>query len=150
MTEKQDNTAHIKQKLFELYSANHERLFNLQSDMNVEGPYLICPSESYLKAPTKISICGQQTQGWETFDNIEQQMETHLHFDSGTNYLGGRTPFHQFTSKLLIALNMSNYRATQLNLNKYDYEASTPPPEMRTKLSSLDDILLGYCVKFSA
>lgn len=36
---------------------------------------------------------------------------------------------------------MENHRAIQLNLNKYDYEASTPPPEMRTKLSQLDDIL---------
>lgn len=89
MTEEHNSTEQeMSQRLSALYSANFERIFALQqSNMPVEGPYLIHPSDTYSNAPIKLAICGQQTQGWVTSDNIEEQMLVHLSFDSGANYL---------------------------------------------------------------
>jgi len=138
------NKTTMKDELIKYYSTLVDEFKNIVEKFpkdDIAGPLLLCPNNKYLNQKKRLMIIGQQTNGWEYFDdNIDKLIQTYLDFDLGSDYYS--SPFWNITRKLEIALGNEEYSCIWTNLNKFDLDANRPYGEYEIEISKLDKMLI--------
>ena len=128
-------------RLFELYQSNKSLIREVKSrcSSEMEGPFLISPSDLYWTSAVKVAFVGQETHGWSSVEDNQDQMQEYVDFNLGEKYYS--SPFWSVIRKLELSLTNSQFSCAWLNLNRFDQEGGAPSNENRIVLSELDFIL---------
>ena len=135
----------INQRLTDLYLTNYERFKSLRNqfpEQTFNGPYFCSPSDLYLQQQIPLLCIGQETYGWKSSDNIEQQMDFYRQFNVGETYTKS-SPFWHLIRQLEALFNESSYSSSALNLNRYDVSGGRPKKDQLQAFEQLDDILVS-------
>jgi hypothetical protein len=129
-------------RLYELYQANESLIREVKArcTANMEGPFLIAPSDLYWASEVKVAFVGQETHGWPSVEDNRMQMQEYLDFNLGEKYYA--SPFWSVIRKLELSLTDSNYSSAWLNLNRFDQAGGVPSGENKEVLSKLDYLLI--------
>lgn len=135
-------TQPVSDSLSELYKRHRYLTFGIKSRCNGDmgGPFLIAPNDKYRLSRKKVAFVGQQTGGWLSSDNIDEQIGEYRDFNLGINYRS--TPFWYIIHELERRLIGSLYSSAWLNLNRYDQDSKTPSLNNLEILKELDWLLL--------
>lgn len=129
-------------RLFELYQANKSAIREVKArcTTEMEGPFLIAPSDSYWSSAIKVAFVGQETHGWPSIDDDLDQMQEYVDFNLGEKYYS--SPFWSVIRKLELSLTGSQFSSAWLNLNRFDQNGGVPSDENGRALSELDFLLV--------
>jgi len=134
----------MKTQLESLYQKNLKQIKDVRlkfQDYDLEGPFLISPSDKYISSKKKIFIIGQQTKGWSCeIDDLQKQMKAYEEFNLGYAYYS--SPFWNVFHKIEKQILGEEYCSAWGNFNKYDFEADRPFGEIENEISNLDFLLL--------
>ncbi len=133
----------MEKRLESLYLENLDQIKSVRlkyNDYDLEGPFLISPSEKYNISKKKIFIIGQQTNGWCcNIDSVQNQMKCYDDFNLGESYYS--TPFWNVFHKIEKTILNDNYCSAWGNFNRYDFEADRPTGEIENEIAKLDYLL---------
>lgn len=130
------------EKLFELYQANKLAFREVKDRCTAEmqGPFLIAPSDTYWSSALKVAFVGQETHGWSSVEDNREQMQEYVDFNLGERYYA--SPFWSVIRRLERSLTGSMFSSAWLNFNRFDQDGGAPSDENRRVLSELDFILI--------
>lgn len=135
----------MKKELFEVYQqrqSEFEQIAKKLNDVNLHGPFLISPGESYRKSKIKLMIIGQETNGWYNIHSkIDGLMKVYEDFNVGKNY--SSSPFWNVTRKLERTLEIKEHSCVWANLNKYDVNNKRPKGKHEQEISHFDNLLIS-------
>ncbi|HAO22140.1 MAG: hypothetical protein BWK80_40300 [Desulfobacteraceae bacterium IS3] len=129
-------------RLFELYQAHKLAIREVKTQFTaeMEGPFLIAPSDAYWSSAVKVAFVGQETHGWSSVEDNRDQMQEYVDFNLGEKYYA--SPFWSVIRRLERSLTGSQFSSAWLNLNRFDQEGGAPSDENNRVLSELDFILI--------
>lgn len=129
-------------RLFELYQANTSAIREAKArcTAEMEGPFLIAPSDAYWSSAVKVAFVGQETHGWSSAEDNRDQMQEYVDFNLGKQYYA--SPFWSVIRKLERSLTGFEFSSAWLNLNRFDQEGGAPSDENKRVISELDFILI--------
>ena len=129
-------------RLYELYQANELSIREVKSRCtgDMEGPFLIAPSNLYWTSAVKVAFVGQETHGWPSVEDNRIQMQEYVDFNLGEEYYA--SPFWSVIRKLERSLTDSNFSSAWLNINRFDQAGGVPSDENKGVLSKLDYLLI--------
>ena len=130
-----------QQLLNDLYSKHWSEIKDLRNrNPELSTPILIKFPTSYLSQNVKLMIIGQQTQGWGEGGVIDL-LACYEDFNFGESYYA--SPFWNVTRKIERVLNIDKYSIVWSNMNRCDFNAERPPPEIEKDLYVSYPLLLG-------
>lgn len=129
----------VKKKLKDLYLSKMDGLASISNSKLVDsGPLLTdCWEEEFSSVNHKILIIGQQTNGWDAFDegfvDIDRLQRCYSDFRLSCNTRFCTSPFWQAAHHLRESLNpnCSEVAFQWTNIWKYDSNNSAPPKELQ-------------------
>lgn len=133
----------MKNKLFDLYSFRASDFDNIREKIQTEeihGPFLMSVNSKYLEQERKLFIIGQETNGWENFEDIKKQMSVYEGFNLGINYYS--SPFWNVIRKVERALKNKEYSCAWTNISKFDVDNKRPTGDNERIISKVDNILI--------
>lgn len=135
----------MRKKLIEVYQKKlpeFEEIADKFKGINLHGPFLTSPGESYKNSRIRLLIIGQETNGWYNIHSkIEGLMDVYDDFNLGKKYYS--SPFWNITRKVERTLQIEAYSCAWTNLNKYDVNKKRPAGIHEKEISTFDDILIS-------
>ncbi len=132
----------MKKKLFELYSSKQEEFQKIKetiTDAKVNGPFLMSPNDKYQKQNNKLLVIGQETKGWENFEDLQKQMFIYEDFNLGVDYYS--SPFWNVMRKIEKGLKNEEYSSAWTNISKFDVNRKRAVGSHELIISELDYLL---------
>ena len=147
--EKEKELKTIKEQLKSLYANNLKQMIEVKekvrekyADKELDGPFLISPNKNYIHSKKKLFIIGQQTYGWECYEDIDAQMKEYEEFNLAEKSPKHRnSPFWDMFHKIERLLLNCEYCAAWGNMNRYDFDGDKPSGEIEKEISKLDYLL---------
>ncbi|MGK0366703.1 MAG: hypothetical protein ACI85O_003778 [Saprospiraceae bacterium] len=135
----------MKKELIEIYQQKQSEFNEIAEKfktVNLHGPFLTSPGESYKKSKIKLLIIGQETNGWYNIQSkIEGLMNVYEEFNLGKKK--SSSPFWNITRKIERILEIEEYSCAWTNLNKYDVNSKRPKGNHEKEISQFDDLLIS-------
>lgn len=133
----------MKQELLALYtdrSQDFKSIHEQFTDINLHGPFLMSPNDSYIRQKNPLLIIGQETYGWsKSADDLIKNMDVYEKFNVGINYYS--SPFWNVTRKVENAIGNDPYSCAWTNISKYDVNGKRVYGEYEVAISTLDNML---------
>lgn len=132
----------MKNRLFELYSSKQEEFDTIKvsiKNAKAFGPFLMSPNDKYQKQTNKLLVIGQETKGWENFNDLKKQMSVYEGFNLGIKYYS--SPFWNVMRKLERGLKNAEYSSAWTNISKFDVDRKRPVGEHEKIISKIDYLL---------
>lgn len=134
-----------KSQLVDLYNSKKNEfklVYEKYKNENINGPFLMSPSSSYLSSKTRFLVVGQETAGWEKFDDgVESLLSLYENFNVGENYKKKGSPLWYLTRFTENALGNSKHSCMWTNLSKYDQDGHKPDAKHSKDFSKFDSLL---------
>lgn len=133
----------MKNQLVELYNKKVKDFEEVKAKITkgkVNGPFLMCPNPKYSEQERKLFVIGQETKGWENYQDIKKQMGVYEGFNLGKDYYS--SPFWNVMRKVERALKNKEYSSAWTNISKFDVDRKRPTGENEKIIAKIDSLLI--------
>jgi hypothetical protein len=138
-----------QKELLEMYCnriSDFQHIQDVCINDDIEGALLMSPNEYYAKQPFPFLAVGQETYGWESFEDpvskeeCERMMATYEDFNVGEDYYA--SPFWNMIRKIEAVLENESCSCAWTNISKYDQDGGRPDAEHEKLFSIVDNLII--------